>query len=195
MRHRQPEKIALPLRDLQELFTAPEFHPAEIQAGADSAAEACQDEDELYEPGMDYLVSRLRGSRLRRRGQLVLALPPGAVRPEIMAAAHRAIDRYCRHKILESKRALNEVLWTGLKSLQVGVLFLAGCLVLAAAIAQSNVAPGSFDDVATQGLTIIGWVSLWRPVETFLYDWWPLWRDVRVYDYIQRMEITLQPRR
>jgi hypothetical protein len=83
---------------------------------------------------------------------------------------------------------------TGLKALQVGVLFLAICLVLAAAIAGSNVAPGSFGDVLTQGLTIVGWVSLWRPVEILLYKWWPLWRDVRVYDYIQRMDISIQPR-
>jgi hypothetical protein len=124
----------------------------------------------------------------------MLALSPGTAQPELAGMAHRAIDRYCRHKMLESKRALNELLWGGLKALQVGVLFLAGCLVLAAAIARSNVAPGSLGDVLTQGLTIIGWVSLWRPVEAFLYEWWPLWRDVRVYDYIQRMEIAIQPR-
>jgi hypothetical protein len=188
MRHQEPEKIALPLRDLHDLFTAPEF---------DLAAESCdENDDELYEPGIDYLVSRLRGKRLHRRGQLVLALPPATVQqPELAGMARRAIDRYCRHKILESKRTLNELLWTGLKTLQVGVLFLTSCLVLAAAITGSDIAPGSFGDVLTQGLTIVGWVSLWRPVEIFLYEWWPLWRDVRVYDYIQRMAITVQPRR
>jgi hypothetical protein len=56
------------------------------------------------------------------------------------------------------------------------------------------VEPGSFGDVFTQGLTIVGWVSLWRPVEIFLYEWWPLWRDVRLYDYILHMDIVLQPR-
>jgi hypothetical protein len=192
MRRKEPEKIALPLGDLRDVFTAPEFDPFEVRTGVDPAADAF--EDGLYEPGIDYLVSRLRGRGLTRRGQLVLVLPPAKVQPAVAGTACRAIDRYCRHKILESKRALNELLWTGLKALQVGVLFLASCLVLAAAIARSNVAPGSFGDVLTQGLTIVGWVSLWRPVEVFLYDWWPHWREVRVYDYILRMELAIQPR-
>jgi hypothetical protein len=197
MRPKEPEKIALPLHDLHELFAAPEFDPTidshgSVPGDADAFADAFA--DALYESGIDYLLSRLRGSRLARRGQVVLILPPDKLGPDLASKVRRAIDRYCRHKILETKRALNELLWTGLKALQVGVLFLASCLVLAAAIARTYVAPGSFGDVLTQGLTIVGWVSLWRPVEVFLYEWWPLWRDVRVYDYIQRMEITIQPR-
>jgi hypothetical protein len=86
------------------------------------------------------------------------------------------------------------MLWTGLKALQVGILFLATCLFLAAAISRAGVAPGSLGDFLTQGLTIVGWVSLWRPVEIFLYEWWPLWRAVRVYEYILRMDITVLPR-
>jgi hypothetical protein len=193
MRRMQPEKITLPLRDLHDLFSAPNFDPAIETTGADSTSmDSC--DDELYEPGIDYLVSRLRGRRLPKRGQLVLALPPAMVQPDLAGTVRRAIDRYCRHKTLDSKRTLNELLWIGLKALQVGVLFLAICLVLAAAIAGSNVAPGSFGDVLTQGLTIVGWVSLWRPVEILLYEWWPLWRDVRVYDYVQRMDVAIQPR-
>jgi hypothetical protein len=193
VRHKEPEKIVLPLHELHDLFTAPEIDPIDDWAGCDATATETL-EDELYEPGMDYMVSRLRGTRLTRRGQLVLALPPTTVQPDLAGTARRAIDRYCRHKILDSKRAMNELLWTGLKSLQVGVLFLASCLVLAAAIARSNVEQGTLGDVLTQGLTIVGWVSLWRPVEIFLYEWWPLWRDVRVYDSIQRMDVAIQPR-
>jgi hypothetical protein len=193
MRHKEPEKIALPLHDLHDLFTAPEFDPTNDGTGVGPIARD-DIEDDLNEPGIDYLVSRLRGRRLPKRGQLVIALPSEIVRPDLTGNAHLTLDRYCRHKILESKRALNELLWTGLKSLQVGILFLASCLVLAAAIARTNVTPGSFGDVCTQGLTIVGWVSRWRPVEIFLYEWWPLWRDVRVYDYIQRMDVAIQPR-
>jgi hypothetical protein len=191
MRHQEPEKIALPLRDLHGLFTSPEYDPDNDRTNGDAPA-TDMFEDELYEPGIDYLVSRLRGRRLTRHGQLVLVLPPVKVQPDLASMARRAIDRYCRYKILESKRTLNELLWIGLKALQVGVLFLASCLVLAAAIARSNVEPGTFGDIVTQGLTIIGWVSLWRPIEVFLYEWWPLWRAVRVYDYILRMDIVIQ---
>jgi hypothetical protein len=182
MRRIQPEKFTLPLRDLYDLFSAPSVDPSATDFS----------EDYLCEPGIDHLFSHLRGRRLPKRGQLLLVVRPGVVQRDLACKARRAIDRYCRHKILESKRTLNELLWIGLKALQVGVLFLIICLVLAAAIAGSNVAPGSFGDVLTQGLTIVGWVSLWRPVEILLYEWWPLWREVRVYDYIQRMDVAIQ---
>jgi hypothetical protein len=172
------------LWDLRDLFSIPEFDPAAANSYADG----------LAEPGIDYLTSLLRGRRLAGRAQLVLQLSPAQVQLVAADRARYVIGRYCRHKILESKRALNELLWTGLKALQVGIIFLATCLVLAAAIARSNVATGSFGDVLIQGLTIVGWVSLWRPVEVFLYEWWPLWRQVRLYDYIQRMDIAVQPR-
>src|SRR5215467_11120151 len=156
MPRKQPEKIALPLRDLRELFTAANVDPADVRTTVDpSTTDAF--EDELYESGIDYLMSRLRGQRLPRHGQLILALPSGTVQPDLAGTTRRAIDHYCRHKILETKRTLNELLWTGLKALQVGVLFLAICLVLAAVIARSNAAPGSIGDVVTQGLTIVGW--------------------------------------
>jgi hypothetical protein len=196
MRQQEPDKIALPLRDLHDLFTVPEFVAADNRIGGKATATDTVEEelDELYEPGIDSLVSRLRGRQLSRRGQLVLALPTATVQPDLAILARRAIDRYCRHKILESKRTLNELLWIGVKALQVGVLFLASCLVLAGAIARSYVEAGSFGDILTQGLTIVGWVSLWRPIEILLYEWWPLWRDVRVYDYILRMDIAIQSR-
>jgi hypothetical protein len=198
MAGKQYEQIVLPLRDPHDLFAAPEvdsFEDYSWSDGADTDAQEGErsDEGELYEPGMEYLVSRLRGSRLARRGQLVLMLPPGKLEPDLESKVRRAIERYCRHTILESKRALNELLWTGLKALQVGMVFLASCLVLAAVTARWNAAPGSLGDILTQGLTIIGWVSLWRPVEIFLYEWWPLWRAVRVHDYILRMDIAIQP--
>jgi hypothetical protein len=109
VRHTEPEKIALPLRDLRDLFTAPEFDPAiDSHGGEPDTVDAFA--DALYEPGIDYLLSRLRGSRLARRGRLVLMLPPDKLEPDMGGKARRAIDRYCRHKILETKRTLNELL-------------------------------------------------------------------------------------
>jgi hypothetical protein len=115
VRRRGLEKITLPLGDLRDLFSTPEFDPVAI----DSA------EAELNEPGIDYLTSLLRGRRLAGRAQLVLQVTPAVDQPADAGRASRAIDRYCRHKILESKRTLKELLWTGLKALQIGTILLA----------------------------------------------------------------------
>ena len=35
--------------------------------------------------------------------------------------------------------------------------------------------------VLRESLLIGGWVAMWRPLEVFLYDWWPLWRRRNLY--------------
>ncbi len=41
-------------------------------------------------------------------------------------------------------------------------------------------------------MLIAGWVSMWKPIQTFLYDWWPVLRKARVYAKMSRMRITLK---
>ena len=36
--------------------------------------------------------------------------------------------------------------------------------------------------VLKQGRVIMGWVALWRPLEIFLYDWWPICAEAKLYD-------------
>jgi hypothetical protein len=43
----------------------------------------------------------------------------------------------------------------------------------------------------SEGLLIIGWVALWRPVESFLYDWWPILRRIRRLDAARRMPVQV----
>jgi hypothetical protein len=42
-----------------------------------------------------------------------------------------------------------------------------------------------------QGLLIVGWVAMWRPLEIFLYDWWPLVGDRRMHDRLSRMDVQV----
>ena len=39
---------------------------------------------------------------------------------------------------------------------------------------------GHVRQILREGLVIIGWVALWRPIELLLYDWWPLVQQRRV---------------
>ena len=41
-------------------------------------------------------------------------------------------------------------------------------------------------------LVIGGWVALWRPMENFLYEWWPIHRDARLSDRLAAMPVTLR---
>jgi hypothetical protein len=51
---------------------------------------------------------------------------------------------------------------------------------------------GGGAEVLGEGLLIIGWVALWRPVEMFLYDWWPVLRRAWRFEAIARMPVEVR---
>jgi len=63
------------------------------------------------------------------------------------------------------------------------------CLIAAEAIGQLGT--GTAVTIARESLTIIGWVAMWRPLQTFLYDWWPLAQRIRVYKNLRQAHVRV----
>lgn len=40
-----------------------------------------------------------------------------------------------------------------------------------------------------EGFTIAGWVAMWRPMQIFLYEWWPLLRRRSIYANLARASV------
>lgn len=51
--------------------------------------------------------------------------------------------------------------------------------------------PQHFGELLRQGLVICGWVAMWRPLEIFLYGWWPIRREARLYDRLSIMPVRI----
>jgi hypothetical protein len=41
-------------------------------------------------------------------------------------------------------------------------------------------------------MLIAGWVAMWRPLQIFLYDWWPLRRRNRVFGKLSAMPVLVR---
>jgi len=54
-------------------------------------------------------------------------------------------------------------------------------LVLCLSLAQltERLPQSAVRDILREGLIILGWVAMWRPVEGLLFDWWPLVQERR----------------
>jgi hypothetical protein len=46
-------------------------------------------------------------------------------------------------------------------------------------------------EILRETLAIGGWVSMWRPLEIFLYDWWPIREEARHSDRLAAMPVRL----
>jgi hypothetical protein len=89
------------------------------------------------------------------------------------------------------RRELRELFRTGRISLAIGLGFLAGAIALAQFLGE-RIASEGYSWMVSESLIIGGWVALWRPLEIFLYDWWPLRSQARLYDRLAAMQVSLR---
>jgi hypothetical protein len=90
-----------------------------------------------------------------------------------------AIHNHFIYQAERTRRRLRQVLQQGRISLFIGVAFVSLCLIVADFIGSMGEGPGH--RIARESLSIVGWVAMWRPMQTFLYDWWPIQRKIRLY--------------
>lgn len=96
-----------------------------------------------------------------------------------------AIAEYFRERAVAVRRRLRELLRTGRTSLAIGLAFNAVALVLA------DLVSGQRYGILHDSLVIGGWVAMWRPIEIFLYDWWPIRAEARLFDRLAAMPVRV----
>ena len=75
-------------------------------------------------------------------------------------------------------------------SLLIGLVFLALSIGVGDLIANA-LRGRPVGDVVRESLLIGGWVAMWRPLEIFLYDWWPIRSEARLYDRLSGMPVRI----
>jgi hypothetical protein len=68
-----------------------------------------------------------------------------------------------------------------------------GLSFVAAALVGADLAGGFRYGILRESFVIGGWVALWRPLEIFLYDWWPIRAEAQRYDRLAAMTVELVP--
>lgn len=102
-----------------------------------------------------------------------------------------AVHRHFRRRSDTVTRRLRHLMHTGRISTVIGLSFLAGGIVLGDAIAGWMGETHSAE-IFREGLHLLGWVSTWKPVEIFLYGWWPLVGERKLYDRLSVMPVTVR---
>ncbi len=168
--------IELKLRDISQLFNSLDPSPFNEQ-DLDSDAE-------------EFIVGWARELPANRPLHLVVhlgrPLPPGRSGATVADAIHH----YFTYRATITQLELRQLLKQGRMSLLIGTVFLAGCLLLGRLIAPGEISAAR--SIAREGFTIGGWVAMWRPMEIYLYDWWPLWRRGALQRRLGKMKIDLR---
>lgn len=102
-----------------------------------------------------------------------------------------AIHEYFHQRASGSRRKLRELFSRGRTSLAIALAFLTMSTALGDGLA-SYFGDSHLAGVLREGLLIGGWVAMWRPLQVFLYDWWPIRADVRLYDRLSAMPVRIE---
>ena len=86
------------------------------------------------------------------------------------------IHNHFEYREWQSSRQLSKLWREGRISLGIGVMAIAALNGAARLIGDST---NPVLEVLHEGLLVVGWVSMWKPLEIFLYTWWPIRREVR----------------
>jgi hypothetical protein len=125
---------------------------------------------------------------------LIVHVDEGLPPPDKVKALHDAVRDYFGERAGECRRRLRQLFRVGRTSLLIGLLFLAGA-ILAGDVVASMLKDTRFAEIARESLVIGGWVAMWRPLEIFLYDWWPIRAEARLFDRLSAMIVKVRPSR
>lgn len=121
---------------------------------------------------------------------LLVHLDRPAGLPEEPALLRDSIRQFFGQRSQSSRQRLRQLFRRGRASLAIGLVFLAVSIAAGDLLAGALTAP-HLVEIVRESLLIGGWVAMWRPVEIFLYDWWSIFGDVRLFERLGAMPVRI----
>ena len=164
------------LPELEQLFDALDPSPFRAQ--------------DLHRSVEEYVVESARELPSRSAYALIIHLDQPADIAGQGDAVGVAIRSHFDRRVKRLRRDLRQLLRRGAISLAIGTVFLAAFFMLSHLVSRI-MGESTFATLLREGSLIAGWVAMWRPLEIFLYDWWPIVGERRLYERLSRMTVQI----
>jgi len=175
----QPEaKIEISLNRLSQLFNSLDPSPFH--------------ERDLDQDAEDYIVGSVEEISHHRPLRLVIHLPADQVPEPGALSLADAVHNFFARREAHERRRLRLLFREGRIALAIGLTFLFCCVATRELI--FSLEHNAASDIFGEGLLIIGWVAMWRPLEIFLYEWVPVRRRSQILGTLATIPVTVQPR-
>ncbi|RQH04672.1 hypothetical protein [Paraburkholderia dinghuensis] len=171
----EAEIVEIRVEQVTQLFETHDPYPFR-ERSLDPAAEA-------------YIVGHAESLRSRRPLHVVVHLPRRESTSAVATHLEDAITRHFSDRADATQRLLRQLFRDGRRSLVIGLTVLT-LAHLGGRLAEDL--PGErFSMLVAEGLIIFGWVANWRPMEIFLYDWWPIARRRNLYRRLAAASVSV----
>lgn len=171
------ELIEVHVSDLKQLFNS--LDPTPFQ-GRDLDTEA-----------EEFIVGWARDLHGHAPLGLLVHADREAASGDATGAVRVAVRDHFKRRAETKRRELRQLFRRGRVSLLIGLMFLAACIGLGDLI--DTMMPESRPaGILRESLLIGGWVAMWRPLEIFLYEWWPIREDAALSDRLSEMVVRVR---
>ena len=173
----EPRAIEVRVREVAQLFNSLDPSPFH--------------ERDLDDDAEDFIVGSAR--ELGHDGPIRIVVHLPATQAE--AAAERglevALQNFFAYRADRIARNLRALFKTGRRHLMIGLPLLAACLVASQTLGKL-LGDHPWSRVIEESFIILGWVANWKPLEIFLYDWWPIKRDLDLYRRLAKARVEIR---
>ena len=168
--------IEVRIREVRQLFDA--LDPSPFR------------EKDLDPKAEEYIVDSLKELPSRAACRLVIHLDQPTGLPDESAVIGDAVHVHFARRVQVLRRSLHRLMRRGVISLAIGIAFLVAIFGLVRLLAHL-LGESAVGILSREGLIIVGWVAMWRPLEIFLYDWWPIVGEKRIRERLSRIEVRV----
>lgn len=167
-----------------------EVHLREVSQLFDSLDPSPFHERDLCRSAEEYIVDSVKELPSRVPYALVVHLDQSTGLPDEGRVVGDAIRVHFARRSRFLRRDMRRLIRRGVISLGIGLAFLA-TVFISAQLVRRLMGESPIATLLREGLLIVGWVAMWRPLEIFLYDWWPIAGERRLHDRLSRIGVRV----
>lgn len=123
-------------------------------------------------------------------GALIVRMP----RPEPGAAERMAtgLRRYVDVRVRDVELRRMALRREGLQTLGLALVMILACVVLSVVLDRVLPGDGLTHSLLSDGVVIVGWVALWRPVDMLVFETWLLRREKRILRRLADLPVRVE---
>lgn len=171
-------EISLVLRRADQLFETDLPLPAEHMV--------------LSEPVLDFLEASIADHRDCSVFDLKIYLPEkdwDKFEPFLKDDIAKTFDRYFDRHIKKQRERLADHFKQVQKMFGLGFAFMLACMIVRTLWVPEDTT--TLMSSIREGLLVIGWVAMWKPVEELIFNWWPIKQELRLWESFRRLRASI----
>lgn len=140
---------------------------------------------------LEYLEDFAQQMPKGEEARIVVYLPIEEIQQGLEQKLNKVLDIYGDARLEKLKREEKRALGASLSALAWGFAFMLVCQIIGV-LADFPKHP-TLTNTISEGFLVLGWVALWKPFETLLFDWRPSVERTKLHECLAAMPVVLRP--